>query len=98
MGQHRQRGEQPLDDHAHIGPRVRRGDEHEALAGLQMLADGPGGLLAEFLELARVDVELAHLALGVALQALVEGEIPSVAEPQHLEAIALGHVSANLLG
>ena len=39
MRQHRQRRVEPLDDHPHIGPRVRRGDQHEALAGVEMRAD-----------------------------------------------------------
>ena len=38
-----------------------------------------------------------HLALGVALQALVEGEVPAIAEPQNLEDAAFGEVAADLL-
>src|SRR5690606_29741013 len=97
MAEHRQGGIEALDDHAHIGPRVRRGDEHEALAGLQMLADRVGGILPELLKLARVDVELADFTLAVTLEALVKGEVPAVAEPQHLEHASLGEVAADLL-
>jgi hypothetical protein len=60
-------------------------------------ADRLGRFRAEFLELARVDVEFAHLALGVAFQALVEGKVPAVAEPENLEHAAFGQVAADLL-
>ena len=63
-----------------------------------MLADDLGGLGGELLDQARVDVELDDLALGVALQALVEGEVPAVAETQHVERAAVGEVAADLLG
>ena len=53
--------------------------------------------VAELLDQARIDVELDHLALGVALEALVEGEVPAVAEAQHLEHAVLGEVAADLL-
>ena len=56
-----------------------------------------GGLRAELLDQARIDVELDDLALGVALEALVEGEVPAVAEAQHLEHAAVGEVAADLL-
>ena len=60
-------------------------------------ADRLGRLLAELFELARIDVEFAHFALGVALQALVEGDVPAVAEAQHLQHAVLGKVAADLL-
>ncbi len=63
------RGEQALDDHADIGARLRRRDDHELLARVHGLADRPASLLAEFLDQARVDVELGHIALGVAFEA-----------------------------
>ena len=57
-----------------------------------------GRLGAELLDQARIDVEFDDLALGVALEALVEGEVPAVAEAQHLERAAFGEVAADLLG
>ena len=53
---------------------------------------------AELLDQARVDVELDDVALGVALEALMEGEVPAIAEAQHLQDAAVGEVAADLLG
>src|SRR5690554_4937122 len=97
MRQHRQRGEQALDDHAHVRARIRRGDEHEALAGVEMLAHRLRRLVAELFQQAGIDVEFADVALGVALQRLVESEVPAIAEPQNLEHAGLRQVAAYLL-
>src|SRR5690606_36429326 len=97
MRKDRQGGEKPLDDHAYIGTGIRGGDEDEALTSLQVLANDLARVLPEFFELTRVDVELAHFSLGVPLQALMEGKVPAVAEPQHLEHAPFRQVAADLL-
>ncbi len=97
MRQHRQGREDPLDDHPHVGPGVGRGDEGEAVDLLHPRADRLRGLGAELLDEARVDVELHHLALGVALQALVERQVPAGPQAQHVEHAVLGEVAADLL-
>src|SRR5690606_2608060 len=97
MRKDRPGGEKPLDDHAYIGTGIRGGDEDEALTGLQVLANDLARVLAEFFELARVDVELAHLSIGVPLQALMESKLPAVAAPQHLQHAPFRSVAADLL-
>ncbi|MGO8656453.1 hypothetical protein ACC771_12470, partial [Rhizobium ruizarguesonis] len=52
----------------------RRRDKGEWQAAIHELTDNFGGLLAELFQAARIDVEFDHLALGVALQRLVESE------------------------
>src|SRR5690606_28192138 len=97
MAEDGQRREQPFYDHAHIGPGLGRSHQNEALAGIQMAANDLGRFLAKLLELARIDVEFANLPLRITLQRLMEGEIPTIAEPEHLEHACIAQVAANLL-
>ena len=97
MRQHRQGRKQPLDHHPHIGARIRRGDQHEAVALVHMAAHGGRGLGAELLDQARIDVEFDHIALIVALQRLMERQVPAIAQPQHFQHAIIGEIAANLL-
>lgn len=67
MAQHWQVWEQPLNDHAHIRSSLGRGNEHELLARVQPGADRVRGFLTKFLQLARINIELAHFTFRVAL-------------------------------
>ena len=56
-----------------------------------------GGLGAELLDQPRIDVEFDHIALGVALERLMERQVPAIAQPQHLQHAVIGQIAANLL-
>ena len=47
-------------------------------------------LFGEFLEMAGIDVEFDDLALGVALDGLVEHHVPLIAEAQHAQQAVVG--------
>src|SRR5262249_22755125 len=97
MRENRQRREQALRHHAHVRTCIGSSDEDELLPLIHKAANDGGGVGAELLDQLRIDVELDDLALGVALERLVEGELPAIAQAQYLEDAAVGHLATNLL-
>ena len=97
MRQDRQFREHALDDHAHIGTRFGRGDQCELHPLIRQAANGIGGFRGEFIHELRIEVELDDLALLVALQRLVEGKIPAIAETQQFQHAVLHEIAADLL-
>jgi hypothetical protein len=97
MAEHRQRREQALDDHAHIGARIGGGDEAKLCAAIDALAIALEASSPNSSSWRGSMSNSRDLALRVALERLMEGEIPAIAEPQHLERAALREIAADLL-
>ena len=79
---HRQIGEHPLGDHAHIGADIRPRDQHENLPAVHQIPDDPRHVRAELLDRRRLDVELDHLAFDVAPERLMQRDFPALSEAE----------------
>ena len=80
---------------SHIGPRLGGRDDGEQLARPYVCGSPPKPRL-RILHQPRIDVEFDDVALGVALEALMEHEVPAVAETQDPER-PLSEVAGDLL-
>jgi len=97
MRENRQSREEPVHDHADIGPDFRCSDEGKLLARIDVGLGDTHDVLSELLDEAGVDIELDDFTFPVTLQALHERDIPLAAEPDNAQQALLRNVAAYLL-
>ena len=76
MRQHGQSAVESFGDGVNIGPRFGRRDQNELMAGIHKRLHHAAQIGAELLDKARIDIEFDDVALRVALQRLMESDLP----------------------